>query len=179
MIICGDGRNFWDSLNENLVQSIQKLRLGRRFTFQQDHDPKHTVRVAYRQPCKCPWVAQPQPGLDSQSNISGETLICLSAPIQAGRAWEVKRGGEEWQIIARCRCAKLVTSYPKRLEAVKLFQLSAELRVWILMQCTYFSVLFLIKLQSCHKFILCFVIMVNEMYWCGKNYRLQHKIWKQ
>ncbi len=31
-----------DSLNENLVQSIQNLRLGRRFTFQQDNEPKHS-----------------------------------------------------------------------------------------------------------------------------------------
>ncbi len=38
---------YWDSLNENPVQSIQNLRLGRRFTFQQDSDPKHTARVAY------------------------------------------------------------------------------------------------------------------------------------
>ncbi len=37
-----------DSLNENLVQNIQNLRLGRRFTFQLDNDPKHTARVAYR-----------------------------------------------------------------------------------------------------------------------------------
>ncbi len=38
---------YWDSLNENPVQSIQNLRLGRRFTFQQDNDPKHTARVDY------------------------------------------------------------------------------------------------------------------------------------
>ncbi len=38
---------YWDSLNENPVQSIQNLRLGRRFIFQQDSDPKHTARVAY------------------------------------------------------------------------------------------------------------------------------------
>ncbi len=53
-----------DSLNENPVQSIQNIRLGRRFTFQQDNEPKYTVRVAYRQLCECPWVAQPQPGLE-------------------------------------------------------------------------------------------------------------------
>ncbi len=34
-----------DSLNENPVQSIQNLRLGRRFTFQQENWPKHTARV--------------------------------------------------------------------------------------------------------------------------------------
>ncbi len=33
---------YWDSLNENPVQSIQNLRLGRRFTFQQDNDTQHS-----------------------------------------------------------------------------------------------------------------------------------------
>ncbi len=55
---------YWDSLNENLVQSIQNLRLGRRFAFQQDNDPMHTARVKYRQLCECPWVAQPEPELE-------------------------------------------------------------------------------------------------------------------
>ncbi len=31
-----------DILKENLLQSAQDLRLGQRFTFQQDNDPKHT-----------------------------------------------------------------------------------------------------------------------------------------
>ena len=30
---------------ENLVQSAQDLRLGRRFTFQQNNDPKHTAKT--------------------------------------------------------------------------------------------------------------------------------------
>ncbi len=55
---------YWDSLNENPVQSIQNHRLGRRFTFQQANDPKHTARVAYRQLCECSWVDQPQPELE-------------------------------------------------------------------------------------------------------------------
>uniref|UniRef100_A0A673Z7G0 Tc1-like transposase DDE domain-containing protein n=1 Tax=Salmo trutta TaxID=8032 RepID=A0A673Z7G0_SALTR len=32
-------------LDENLLQSIQDLRLGRRFAFQQDNDPKHTAKT--------------------------------------------------------------------------------------------------------------------------------------
>ncbi len=34
-----------DILDENLLQSVQDLRLGRRFTFQQDNDPKHTAKI--------------------------------------------------------------------------------------------------------------------------------------
>ncbi len=34
-----------DILDENLLQSAQDLRLGRRFTFQQDNDPKHTAKT--------------------------------------------------------------------------------------------------------------------------------------
>ncbi len=45
---------YWDSLNENPVQSIQNLRLGRMITFQQDNDTKHTARMAYRHFCECP-----------------------------------------------------------------------------------------------------------------------------
>ncbi|KAF2988668.1 hypothetical protein MJC1_04254 [Methylocystis sp. MJC1] len=32
-------------LDENLLQSSQALRLGQRFTFQQDNDPKHTAKT--------------------------------------------------------------------------------------------------------------------------------------
>ncbi len=53
---------YWD--DENTVQSTQNLRLHRMFTFQQDSDPKHTARVAFRQLCECPWVAQPEPVLE-------------------------------------------------------------------------------------------------------------------
>ncbi|CAJ0948120.1 unnamed protein product [Ranitomeya imitator] len=34
-----------DILDENLFQSALNLRLGRRFTFQQDNDPKHTAKI--------------------------------------------------------------------------------------------------------------------------------------
>ncbi len=49
----------------------------------------------------------------TQSNISGEAWKCASASIQSDRAWEVKKWGEEWQIIAKCWWAKLVASNKK------------------------------------------------------------------
>ncbi|XDV35461.1 hypothetical protein PO909_005404 [Leuciscus waleckii] len=36
---------YGDILDENLLQSALDLRLGRRFTFQQDNDPKHTAKI--------------------------------------------------------------------------------------------------------------------------------------
>ena len=34
-----------EMLDENLLQNTQDLRLGRRFTFQQDNDAKHTAKT--------------------------------------------------------------------------------------------------------------------------------------
>ena len=40
-----NGAKYRQILDENLLQSAQDLRLGRRFTFQQDNDPKHTDKT--------------------------------------------------------------------------------------------------------------------------------------
>ena len=39
-----NGAKYREIPDENLLQSAQDLRLGRRFTFQQDNDPKHTAK---------------------------------------------------------------------------------------------------------------------------------------
>ena len=39
------GPEYREILDENLPQSTQDLRLGRRFTFQQDNDTKHTAKT--------------------------------------------------------------------------------------------------------------------------------------
>ena len=40
-----NGAKYREILDENLLQSTQDLRPGRRFTFQQDNDPKHTCKT--------------------------------------------------------------------------------------------------------------------------------------
>ena len=40
-----NGAKYREILDENLLQSAQDLRLGRRFTFQQDNDPMHTAKT--------------------------------------------------------------------------------------------------------------------------------------
>ena len=40
-----NGAKYREIIDENLLQSAQDLRLGRRFTFQQDNDPKHTAKT--------------------------------------------------------------------------------------------------------------------------------------
>ncbi len=65
-----------DILDENLLQSAQDLRLGRRFTFQQDNDPKHTAKnegVASQQLVGL-FLNGPSQSPDlTQLSISGET----------------------------------------------------------------------------------------------------------
>ena len=40
-----NGAKYREILDENLLQSAQYLRLGQRFSFQQDNDPKHTTKT--------------------------------------------------------------------------------------------------------------------------------------
>ena len=40
-----DGAKYRELLEGNLFQSFRDLRLGRRFTFQQDNDPKHSANA--------------------------------------------------------------------------------------------------------------------------------------
>jgi hypothetical protein len=49
-------------LNENLLQSAQDLKLGRRFTFQQDNNPKHTAKIMQKwlRVSECSWEKLPK-----------------------------------------------------------------------------------------------------------------------
>ena len=45
-----NGAKYREILDENLLQSAQDLRLGRRFTFQQHNNPKHTAKTTLNVP---------------------------------------------------------------------------------------------------------------------------------
>ena len=63
---------------------------------------------------ECPCMAQPEPRLepDRTSLERAENSCAAMLPIQPGRAWE------EWEKLRKYRCAKLVVSYPRILDAV-------------------------------------------------------------
>ncbi len=86
---------YWDSLNENLVQSIQTSdRANRTMTLstQQEWLIDNSVNVLE-------WPSHSL-GLNPIKYFWRNLKMCI-CPIQLDRVWEVKRQEEEWQIIAK------------------------------------------------------------------------------
>ena len=85
------GAKYRDILDEVLSTLEQVLRLGRRFTFQQDNDPKYTdkkVQDWLRDKSLNVLVAQPEPGLepDGTSLERPENSCAATLPIQPDTA---------------------------------------------------------------------------------------------
>ena len=116
-----NGAKYRDILNENLVQSAQDLRLGRRFTFQQDN-------TLSTQPRQCRWLKDnsvnvlewpsQSPDLNPIKHLWRDLKMAVHrwSPSNLTELERICR--DEWQKIPKSRCAKLVASYPRRLEAV-------------------------------------------------------------
>ena len=111
-----------DILDENLFQSTVDLRLGRRFIFQQDNDPKHTAKISKE------WIQNNHvnvlewPSQSSDLNPIEHLWRDLKMAVHRrspSNLMELERiCKEEWEKLPKNKCAKLVATYSKRLEAV-------------------------------------------------------------
>ncbi len=111
-----------DILDENLLQSAQDLRLDRRFTFQQDNDPKHTAKITKE------WLhnnsvtvlerPNQSPNLNPIEHLWRDLKMAVHQRLPSNLTELERICKEEWQRIHKSRCEKLVASFPKRLMAV-------------------------------------------------------------
>ena len=109
-----NGAKYREIFDENLLQSAQDIRLGRRFTFQQDNNPKHTAKTTQE------WLWDKSLNVldwPSQSpDLNLKIAVQQRSPSNLTELERICR--EEWEKLAKNRCAKLVASYPRRLKAV-------------------------------------------------------------
>uniref|UniRef100_A0A4W5Q5D3 Tc1-like transposase DDE domain-containing protein n=1 Tax=Hucho hucho TaxID=62062 RepID=A0A4W5Q5D3_9TELE len=113
-----NGEKYREILDENLLQNAQDLRLGRRFTFQQDNNPKHTTQrwLWDKFLNVLEWPSQ-SPDLNPIEHLWRDlkTAVHRLSPSKQTELERICR--VEWKKLPRYRCAKLVASYPGRLKA--------------------------------------------------------------
>ena len=112
-----------DILDENLLQSALDLRLGRRFIFQQDNDPKHTAKISKEwlqdhSVNVLEWPSQ-SPDLNPIEHLWRDLKMAVHRRLPSNLIELERYCKEEWAKLPKERCAKLVASYSKRLEAVE------------------------------------------------------------
>ena len=109
-------------LEENLMLSARKRKLGRKFTFQHDNDPKHTAKAALewqrnKKITAFPWPRQ-SPNLNPMKNLGHDFKIAVYQCSRHRLTELEKLCTEEWVNIVQLRCAKLGETNPNRLTAV-------------------------------------------------------------
>ncbi len=99
-----------DFLDENLLQSAQDLRLGRRFTFQQDNDPKHTAKITKEWlhnnfVTVLEWPSQ-SPDLNPIEHLWRDLKMAVHQRLPSNLTELERICKEEWQRIPKSRCQK-------------------------------------------------------------------------
>ena len=115
-----DGAKYRTIFEENPLESAKDLRLGQRFTFQQDNEPKHTARATME------WFRSknmhvlewPSPDLNPLENPWQDLKIAVHRHSSSNQNKLRLFCMEEWANISVSICASLVETHAKRFVAV-------------------------------------------------------------
>ena len=118
--------NYREILKQHLKTSGTKLKLGRKWVFQMDNDPKHTSKVVAKwlkdnKVKVLEWHLQ-SPDLNPIENLWAELKKRMRARRPTNLTQLHQLCQEEWAKIHPIYCGKLVEGYPKRLTQVKQFK---------------------------------------------------------
>ena len=105
---------------DNLLQSALDLRLGRRFI--RYNDPKHTAKITKEwlwdnSVNVLEWPCQ-SPDLNPIEHLWRDLEMAVHQRSPSNLMELARICPEEWVKMSRNKCAKLVASFPRRLEAV-------------------------------------------------------------
>uniref|UniRef100_A0A8C5PID1 Transposase n=1 Tax=Leptobrachium leishanense TaxID=445787 RepID=A0A8C5PID1_9ANUR len=113
---------YQEILDDNVMQSVTNLRLGRRLTFQQDNDPKHTSKSTRAWLQIKGWNILEWPSQSPDLNPIENLWWDLKKAVAVRKPKNVTEleafAHDEWAKIPVDRCKTLVSSYASRLKAV-------------------------------------------------------------